>query len=119
MRHAVGTARDDFEARLLRDHPEAVITAAGSDRLVQHSHFRIPGVLAETLLVRLDQAGLAGAAGSACHSGAIEVSHVLTAMGMGPKQAQECVRLSFGWTTAADDGETAAEVVATAVGALR
>jgi len=119
VRDVVRDVRDDFEARLTAAHPDAVVTASGEERLVQHSHFRIPGVLAETLLVLLDQAGLAAAAGSACHSGAIEVSHVLAAMGMDQRDAQECVRFSFGWTTAPGDGRKAADLVGAAVGSLR
>jgi cysteine desulfurase len=94
-------------------------TAAGADRLVQHSHVRIPGVAAETLLIRLDQEGVAASAGSACHSGAMQASHVLTAMGIGAAAARECIRFTFGWTTEPEDGSDAAGVVARLAEALR
>lgn len=67
--------------------------------LVQHSHMRFPGQRHETLLVRLDQVGVAASAGSACSSGAATVSQVLSAMGMNAEQARECLRFSFGWNT--------------------
>ncbi len=119
MHDRVAAIRDRFEAALTSALPDVVITGAGSARLVQHSHFRVPGVQAETLLIRLDQEGLAAAAGSACSSGAIEVSHVLAAMGMTETEAAECVRFSFGWSSGTDDGVEAAERVAAVVAELR
>ena len=80
FRSDVGEARRRFDEALLDAIPEVEVTAV-SDRLVQHAHIRIPGVSAETLLIRLDTAGLAASAGSACQSGAVEVSHVLQGHG--------------------------------------
>jgi cysteine desulfurase len=119
FREDVGSARDSFEDVLSAAIPDLVVTAPRQDRLVQHSHVRIPGVTAETLLIRLDGVGVAAAAGSACHSGAIEVSHVLTAMGLGVDEARESVRFSFGWTSDPGDGAEAARRVAACVEALR
>lgn len=79
--------------------------------LVQHAHLHLPGIRNESLLVRLDRAGVAASAGSACSSGAATVSHVLTAMGVPVGRARESLRFSFGWTTRPGDGARAAEVV--------
>jgi cysteine desulfurase len=114
FRKRVGAIRDEFEEALAAAVPGVQFTSP-DDRLVQHSHFRIPGTDAETLLIRLDAEGVAAAAGSACHSGALEVSHVLTAMGMSAEAAAECVRVSFGWTNGPADGAAAAAAVAAAV----
>jgi cysteine desulfurase len=111
--------REEFESELGRAVPDVRITGAAQPRLVQHSHFRIPGVAAETLLIRLDQEGLAAAAGSACNSGAVTVSHVLRAMGMGAREASECVRVTFGWSTEAEAAGYAAGLVARVAGELR
>jgi len=119
FRTRVARARQGFEAELMRRLPDVVMTGPSDDRLVQHSHFRIPGVAAETLLIRLDQAGLAASAGSACQSGATEPSHVLAAMGMSAAAAAGCLRFSFGWNTHPDDGAEAAAVVVSEVGRLR
>ncbi len=119
MHDRVVAIRNRFEGALSSALPDVVFTGARSPRLVQHSHFRVPGVEAETLLIRLDQEGVAAAAGSACSSGAIEVSHVLAAMGMGETEAAECVRFSFGWSSGTDDGVEAAERVAAIVAGLR
>ena len=115
FRSRIGAMRDRFEAELARLLPAVAFTVPNADRLVQHSHFRVPGILAETLLIKLDGAGIAAAAGAACHSGAIEPSHVLSAMGIEPQLAAECVRVSFGWANADRDGEAAAAAIAEAV----
>ena len=111
--------RDAFEARLAELVPDLVVTGAGAPRMVQTSHVRLPGVRNEMLLVRLDRAGLAASAASACQSGAATVSHVLEAMGMTPALARQCLRFSFGWSTAEGEGARAAGLVAVEAGALR
>jgi cysteine desulfurase len=118
-RSRVGKIRDDFEAALRNVLPDIEINGDVEHRLVQHSHLRIPRVDAETLLIRLDQAGVAAAAGSACHSGAIEVSHVLAAMGRDATEAAECARFTFGWPSEPQDGVEAAHAVAAVVKGAR
>ncbi len=86
---------------------------------MQHSHFRIPGIDAETLLIRLDGIGVGASAGSACQSGAVDASHVLEAMGFDAAEAAEGVRVTFGWTSQVGDGPLAAAAVADVVAALR
>ncbi len=119
FRIRVGSARDAFESMLRTRIPDLEVNAPLGSRLPQHSHVRIPGVAAETLLVRLDQADVAAAAGSACHSGALEMSHVLAAMGFSARAASECVRFSFGWTSTVEEAEKAASVVVDLVEELR
>lgn len=118
-RARINRIRDEFESELGALIPDIQVTGTGRQRLVQHSHFRIPGVEAETMLIRLDQEGLAAAAGSACNSGAVQVSHVLSAMGMTRQEAAECVRFTFGWSTEPDAGPRAARLVAGVTGELR
>ena len=118
-RNRIAAIRDDFEATLRAACPDVAINGDVDHRLAQHSHLRIRGVDAETLLIRLDQVGVQAAAGSACHSGAIEVSHVLAAMGRSEAEAAECVRFTFGWPNDPDDGAAAALAVAAVVAELR
>lgn len=115
FRRDVGEARRRFEERLTSKLADVVINAPEDRRLVQHSHVHIPGIRNETVLIRLDRAGVAASAGSACQSGASSPSHVLTAMGMTPEQARECLRFSFGWTTRPEDGDELADAVVAAV----
>lgn len=119
FRSQVMGERDAFESTLSELIPDLVVTGAGAPRMVQTAHLRIPGVRNEMLLVRLDRAGLAASAASACQSGAAAVSHVLEAMGMSPALARECLRFSFGWSTAEGEGARAARLVAGEAGALR
>ena len=65
--------------------------------------YRLPGVAATTQLIRLDMAGIAVSAGSACASGSMKPSHVLTAMGWDRQASQEVVRVSFGRSTTQAD----------------
>jgi cysteine desulfurase len=109
-RDRVGTARDRFE-RDVRSRIRIRVTAVDVDRLVSHSHVRFPGIPAETMLVRLDFAGVAAAAGAACHSGAIQESHVLAAMGVNDTAASESIRFSFGRDDDATTGAEAARIV--------
>jgi cysteine desulfurase len=65
--------------------------------------FTVPGMRAETAVIGFDLEGIAVSSGSACSSGKVQPSHVLKAMGFGPKIAQGAVRLSLGWSTSSAD----------------
>ncbi len=119
FRERVGEARRRFEDRVRAAAPDVQFTVPDGDRLVQHSHLRVPGIRADTMLILLDGAGLAASAGSACSSGAVETSHVLAAMGVDHRRAAECLRFTFGWDHSAEDGDTAGEIVAGVIGKLR
>ncbi len=113
-RDGVGAARDRFEHDV-RSRVGMRVTAVDVDRLVSHSHVQFPGIPAETMLVRLDFAGVAAAAGAACHSGAIQESHVLAAMGVNDTAASESIRFSFGRDDDAATGAEAARIVSDVV----
>ena len=74
-------------------------------------NLRFSGLSNETLIVALDQAGVAVSAGSACSGRALSASHVLTAMGLSPKQAKESVRISLGKNTTKQEIKKAAEII--------
>jgi cysteine desulfurase len=118
FRHRVGTERAAFESLLTAERPDARVNAVSAPRTVHHSHVHFPGILAETLLIRLDQEGIATAAGSACQSGAVEPSHVLSAMGLDDVAAGECIRFTFGWPTQEGDGALSARRVLDVIGAV-
>ncbi|WP_274599183.1 cysteine desulfurase family protein [Sphingomonas sp. CFBP 13603] len=79
------------------------IIAQNSPRITTIASYRMPGVSSAAQLIRLDMAGFAVSAGSACSSGSMRPSHVLAAMGYSPEAAAEVVRVSFGWTTTVED----------------
>ena len=78
-----------------------VRTAAGRHPAI--GLYRMPGVAATTQLIRFDMGGIAVSAGSACASGSMKPSHVLTAMGWDAATAQQVVRVSFGRGTTEDE----------------
>ncbi len=95
--------RDGLEAEVKRLSPLAVIVSEGARRLANTMALALPGKLAETLVIRLDLAGIAVSAGSACSSGKVGASHVLEAMGLGQDIAAGTIRISLGPTTTKDD----------------
>ncbi len=115
----VGSIRDEFEGLVLASVDGAELNSPKETRSPHHSNLRFPGVRNETLLMRLDQAGVAASAGAACQSGAATVSHVLEAMGLTASQARESVRFTFGWTSTSEEASSAAEIVIDLVGRLR
>lgn len=70
--------------------------AQGDNRLPGNINLRFDGISSESLLIRLDIAGFAVSAGSACSAGAVEPSHVLTAMGLSEAEAKSAVRITIG-----------------------
>jgi len=95
--------RDRFETGLKAFAPDAVIFGAGSERLPNTSNFALPGIPAETALIALDLDGVALSSGSACSSGKVRASHVLSAMGISDDLARCGLRLSLGITNSKDD----------------
>ena len=74
------------------------------DHSLQHTfNFGFSGISAESLLISLDLDGVAVSTGSACSSGAMEASHVLLAMGRSRAEAKSSLRVSWGWSTTADE----------------
>ncbi|MDA9474064.1 cysteine desulfurase [Bradyrhizobium sp. CCBAU 65884] len=71
--------------------------------------FTAPGLKAETAVIGFDLEGIAVSSGSACSSGKVQPSHVLSAMGYDAAVAQGAVRLSLGWSTEPDDINRALE----------
>ena len=94
-------------------------TAAGTSRLPNIAHLRVAGVESEALVVLLDDLGVCASAGSACASGAVEPSHVLSAMGVARDEARSALRLSLGRATTDEDIERAVDAVTVGVRRLR
>jgi cysteine desulfurase len=115
----VRALRDRLVDGLLASVPDASETGRRDMRIAGNGHVRFTGVESEALLFLLDEAGVCASAGSACASGAIEPSHVLTAMGVGHDEALSSVRFSLGTTTDDDDVDLALKVVPEAVARLR
>src|SRR5437867_3160953 len=103
----VSALRDDFERRLLDVVPDAVINAWQAERAPHVSNVSIPGTDSEAMLMHLDLAGVACSSGSACSTGAVEPSHVLTAMGVPRELGVAALRFSFGRENTPEDVDAA------------
>jgi cysteine desulfurase len=100
---AVAGLRNELEARALALVPEAVVLSTRVARLPNTSCIAVAGTKAETLVIGLDLAGVAVSSGSACSSGKVEASHVLSAMGVGSELERSAIRVSLGYgSTLAD-----------------
>jgi len=98
--------RDRLEAGLRAATPDAVIFAAGVDRLPNTTLVALSGIKAETALIAFDLNGFALSSGSACSSGKVAASHVLAAMGVEPTLARAAIRISLGATTSESEVES-------------
>jgi len=100
--------RDELERRVLAIVPDAVINGWQGERAPHISNVSIPGTDSEALLMHLDLAGIACSSGSACSTGAVEPSHVLTAMGVPRDLGVAALRFSFGKDSTSDDVDAVA-----------
>ncbi|MFL5593962.1 MAG: cysteine desulfurase family protein [Gemmatimonadaceae bacterium] len=91
--------RDELEAGILERVPDAVIHGRGAERAPHILNVSVPGTDSESLLMALDLRGIAASGGSACQSGSVSPSHVLTALGVKPDLASAAIRMSVGALT--------------------
>jgi len=91
--------REQLEEGLLSRIPDAVIHGRGAPRASHIVNISVPGTDSESLLMALDLAGVAASSGSACQSGSVTPSHVLSAMGVRPELSVAAVRMSLGALT--------------------
>jgi cysteine desulfurase len=92
----VRALRDRLESNLLRAIPSSSRNGAREPRLPNTSNLAFDAIEAEALLLELDKKGICASSGSACTTGSLEPSHVLTAMGVSRDRARGSVRLSLG-----------------------
>lgn len=111
--------RDEMEKQLLKEIPRLQIIGRSSDRLNNTSLLIIPGLQAESLLINLDLKGFSVSAGSACHSGKVSASPVLTAMGFSEAESRSSLRVSLGYETTASELSDFAETLKKSVRKLR
>jgi cysteine desulfurase len=115
----LGALRDQLEHGLLHRVPHSRINGGRAQRTPNTTNLVFPGVEGEALLIALDLKGLACSTGAACSSGAVEPSHVLTALGLPPEEARASLRFSLGRHTSQADIDFALSIVPAAVAQLR
>ena len=106
--------RDKFEKGVMEKIPTVKVNGSGP-RIANTSNLTFPGMEGETLLTRLDIAGVAASHGSACSSGALEPSRILLNMGIPRREAEAALRFSFSRMTTEDDIVHAIDVIASLV----
>src|SRR6266567_303384 len=111
--------RDMLQHGLVQRVPQSRVNGGEAPRTPNTTNLLFPGVEGEALLIALDLKGLACSTGAACSSGAIEPSHVLTAIGLPPEEARASLRFSLGRHTTEADVDFALRVVPAAVAQLR
>ncbi len=99
----VAALRDELERGLVELVPDAVIHGWQAERAPHVANVSIRGTDSEALLMHFDLVGIACSSGSACSTGAIEPSHVLTAMGVPRELGVAALRFSFGRDNTSED----------------
>ena len=116
---AVAARRDRLVAGVLAAVDGAEVLGAGAERGAGFALLCFEGVESESLLILLDDAGVAASAGSACASGALEASHVLLAMGVPETRALGSLRLTLAPSTTDADVDAVLDCLPAAVDRLR
>jgi cysteine desulfurase len=111
--------RDKLEQGLLSRIPDAHANAAHAPRTPNTTNVTFAGLEGEALIIALDLRGLACSTGAACSSGALEPSHVLTAIGLSAPEARSSIRFSLGRHTTEAEIDASLEIVPAAVARLR
>ncbi len=111
--------RDRIEQTILSEVEATGVNGEGAPRVPNTTNIHFDYIEGEALVIALDLKGLAVSTGAACSSGAIEPSHVLTAMGLPPEIARASLRFSLGKQNTEDDVQFALALVPQTVARLR
>jgi cysteine desulfurase len=111
--------RDQIEQTILSEVEATGINGQGAPRVPNTTNIHFDYIEGEALVIALDLKGLAVSTGAACSSGAIEPSHVLTAMGLPPEIARASLRFSLGKQNTPEDVQFALDLLPQTVARLR
>ncbi len=115
----VRALRDRLESTILSTIPNTVRNGAKEPRLPNTANIAFDFVEAEGTLMLLDQAGICASSGSACTTGSLDPSHVLSAMGLDPRRARGSVRFSLGIYNTAEEIDYLLEKLPPIIASLR
>jgi cysteine desulfurase len=115
----ISRLRDTLEQGLLARIPDSRVNSSNAPRTPNTSNILFPGLEGEALVIALDLKGVACSTGAACSSGAVEPSHVLTAIGLPAAEARASIRFSLGRHTTESEITAALELIPVAVAHLR
>ncbi len=111
--------RDDLERRILSSIPHCGLNGDPARRTPNTTNIHFDFIEGEPLVIALDLKGVAVSTGAACSSGAVEPSHVLTAIGLPPERARASLRFSLGHASTPADVDYVCEVLPAVVDHLR
>jgi len=115
----IAALRDRLERAIVDTIDQISVNSAGAPRVPNTTNIVFDCLEGEAMVIALDLKGLSVSTGAACSSGAIEPSHVLTAMGLSPERARASVRISLGKQNTADDVDIALQLIPAVVTRLR
>jgi len=115
----VRAMRDRFENGILERVPDTSVNGDRTARLPNTSNLSFAGIESDAALVMFDRHQLCCSAGSACRTGSLEASHVLSAMNVPPDRARGSMRFSFGRFNTQADVDKALEIIPAAISKLR
>jgi cysteine desulfurase len=111
--------RDRLERTMLETVDQVGVNSAGAPRVPNTTNIVFDCLEGEAMVIALDLKGLSVSTGAACSSGAIEPSHVLTAMGLSPDRARASLRFSLGKQNTTEDIDFALQLIPEVVTRLR
>lgn len=111
--------RDRLERGILERVPQAAVNGGRAPRTPNTTNISFAGLEGEAMVIALDLKGFAVSTGSACSSGAIEPSHVLTALGLPAEKAKASVRFSLGRSNTEEQVDALIEAVVEVAERLR
>lgn len=97
--------RDHMIRRIMAEIPYSRLNGHELERLPNNINISFQFVEGETILIMLDMAGICASAGSACTSGSVDPSHVLTAIGLPKEISHGAVRLTLGYENTMEEGD--------------
>ena len=118
VEHMTGL-RDRLERTIVETMDQVSVNSAGAPRVPNTTNIVFDCLEGEAMVIALDLKGLSVSTGAACSSGAIEPSHVLTAMGLSPDRARASIRFSLGNQNTIDDIDFALQLIPEVVTRLR
>jgi cysteine desulfurase len=111
--------RDRLERTIVETTEQVSVNSAGAPRVPNTSNIVFECLEGEAMVIALDLKGVAVSTGAACSSGAIEPSHVLTAMGLSSDRARASIRFSLGKHNTAEEIDFALQLIPEVVSRLR
>ena len=115
----IAELRNQLEQGILARVPDTHVNGAGAVRTPNTTNIQFDGIEGEAMVIALDLMGFAVSSGAACSSGAVEPSHVLTAIGLDKNHARSSLRFSLGRSNTTEQVSALIEATAEAAGRLR